>query len=58
MLTMLMFSDTIGPDDVGVRDDVRFFNRMNIRRLENPPIITTKTIYECSNFKVTIRVFG
>ncbi|KAF8649996.1 hypothetical protein HU200_064158 [Digitaria exilis] len=32
-------------------DDVRFFNRMNIRRLQNPPIITTKTIYECNNFK-------
>nr|CAB3485754.1 unnamed protein product [Digitaria exilis] len=44
--------DTIGPNDVGVRDDVRFFNRMNIRRLQNPPIITTKTIYECNNFKI------
>nr|CAB3488271.1 unnamed protein product [Digitaria exilis] len=44
--------DTIGPNDVGVRDDVRFFNQMNIRRLQNPPVITTKTIYECNNFKI------
>ncbi|KAF8649682.1 hypothetical protein HU200_064223 [Digitaria exilis] len=31
--------DMIDPDDVGLRDEVRFFNWMNARGHQNPPII-------------------
>ena len=50
---VVVFSDLIGPYDVGVRDDVDFFHRMNAAGRQNPPIITCKTILECQNFAVT-----
>ncbi|KAG2536277.1 hypothetical protein PVAP13_9NG246400 [Panicum virgatum] len=44
----------IGPYDVGLRDDVDFFHRMNAASRQNPPIITCKTILECQNFAIAV----
>nr|CAB3488324.1 unnamed protein product [Digitaria exilis] len=46
--------DMIGPDDVGLRDEVRFFNWMNARGHQNPPIVTSKTIFQCNNFTIAV----
>ncbi|KAF8684358.1 hypothetical protein HU200_044245 [Digitaria exilis] len=35
---------------VALMDDVRFSNEINAAGHQNPPIITYKSIYECSNF--------
>ncbi|RCV35496.1 hypothetical protein SETIT_7G244100v2 [Setaria italica] len=46
--------DTIRPDDVGLRDEISFFNEMNTHRHQNPPIITCKTIHQCNNFTIAV----
>ncbi|PWZ57037.1 Plant cysteine oxidase 2 [Zea mays] len=46
--------DKIGPDDVGLRDEIRFFNKMNAAGLQNPPIVTCKPIYEGANFSIAV----
>nr|CAB3485806.1 unnamed protein product [Digitaria exilis] len=46
--------DMIDPDDVGLRDEVRFFNWMNARGHQNPPIVTSKTIFQCNNFTIAV----
>ncbi|TVU45855.1 hypothetical protein EJB05_05360, partial [Eragrostis curvula] len=48
-----MFADKVGPDDAALMDEVRFFKEMNDAD-HNPPIITCKTVYECSKFTVTV----
>ena len=52
----VFFSDKIGPNEVGLKDEVRFFNRMNTAGRQNPPIITCKPIYEDTNFTVCMYV--
>ncbi|PUZ37707.1 hypothetical protein GQ55_9G142100 [Panicum hallii var. hallii] len=44
----------IGPYDVGLRDDVDFFHRMNAAGRQNPPIITCKTILQCQKFAIAV----
>ncbi|KAL6637201.1 hypothetical protein ACP70R_024773 [Stipagrostis hirtigluma subsp. patula] len=46
--------DKIGPNDVGLRDRVRFFHKMNSAGRQNPPIITCKTVHECDNFTIAV----
>ncbi|WVZ59972.1 hypothetical protein U9M48_010050 [Paspalum notatum var. saurae] len=46
--------DAIGPDDVRLGDEVRFFNKMNTAGRQNPPIITCKPIYASSKFTVNM----
>lgn len=46
--------DRIGPEDVGLRAEVRFFNKMNCAGRQNPPIITCKNLYECDNFTIAV----
>ncbi|KAJ1294340.1 hypothetical protein BS78_01G139400 [Paspalum vaginatum] len=46
--------DRIGPHDVGLTQEVHFFNKMNTAGRQNPPIITCKKLYECSNFAITV----
>ncbi|WVZ59974.1 hypothetical protein U9M48_010052, partial [Paspalum notatum var. saurae] len=46
--------DRIGPHDVGLMQEVRFFNKMNTAGRQNPPIITCKKLYECNNFTIAV----
>ncbi|CAL4918178.1 unnamed protein product [Urochloa decumbens] len=46
--------DKIGPHDVGLMDDLNYFHSMNAAGCQNPPIITSKTIYNCSNFMIAV----
>jgi cysteamine dioxygenase len=50
----MVFSDRIRPDDVGLRDDLRFSHEMNTAagHSRNPPIITYKSIIRSKNFEV------
>ncbi|CAL4926479.1 unnamed protein product [Urochloa decumbens] len=51
---MRRLMDKIGPHDVGLMDDLNYFHSMNAAGCQNPPIITSKTIYNCSNFMIAV----
>ncbi|KAL6894551.1 hypothetical protein ACP4OV_008649 [Aristida adscensionis] len=46
--------DKITPNDVVLRDELRFFHMMNNSNHPSLPIITCKTLYECHNFTVAV----
>lgn len=48
---MLLFSDKMGIFDVGLMDEIGFFHRRNLGP-PNPPLLTCKTLYRCTNFMV------
>ncbi|CAN6291915.1 unnamed protein product [Urochloa humidicola] len=46
--------DKVGPDDVGLWDDLRFFLDTNAAGRQNPPIITCKNIVQCKDFTIAV----
>ncbi|CAN6287347.1 unnamed protein product [Urochloa humidicola] len=46
--------DKVGPDDVGLWDDIRFFLNMKAAGRQNPPIITCKNILQCKDFTIAV----
>nr|CAB3493874.1 unnamed protein product [Digitaria exilis] len=46
--------DKIGPDDVGLGEELRFFNEVNTTGRKNEPIISCKPIFQCKNFEIAV----
>jgi cysteamine dioxygenase len=49
---MMILSDKIKPDDVGLMDEFRFSDKMNGAGCWNPPIITCKIKHDCNTFTI------
>ncbi|KAF8684375.1 hypothetical protein HU200_044265 [Digitaria exilis] len=46
--------DKVGPDDVGLGDELCFFHDMNTTGRQSTPIITYKTIFQCNKFEIAV----